>query len=348
MPVERQYWDVDPFAGEILDGAIWGRGTLDMKGMGVIELMTLMLLKRQGVALRRGVTFLAAADEEAGSAFGVGWLADHRPEWLQSDLVINEGAYGLTGVGDAPIFHISPTEKVPLWVELRARGRPGHGSVPHADNCADRMVRALGRVAGWEQPLQMTPVMRAHLDGLVQAGLLNARDSHDVQALARKTPSLRARLGNTVALTTVTTGIKVNVIPAEATATLDCRLMPNQDVDAFLSGLRAVIADEKVTLSVLHRSSGAESSMEHEFVAAVDDVVRERAEGAHIIPELSSGFTDSRIYRQRGVPAFGFVPCLVAPADLAGIHGHNERISIGNLRLGVQVLYAIVLRLCAA
>ena len=350
VPVERQFWDVEPFAGELRDGVIWGRGALDMKGMGIIELMTFLLLVRRRVPLRRGVVFLAAADEEAGSAYGMSWIEQHRPEWMRADLVINEGAYGLSGLGgsDRPVFQVAPAEKVPVWVRLVVRGRPGHGSVPHGDNCAEHLVRALARIAEWHQELRMTPVMRAHVDALGKAGVF--RDTADAAILgaAKSSPALRARLGNTISLTTISTGIKVNVIPAEAEATLDCRLLPDVGVDAFLAELRRVVDDERVKFEISNRYEGAESSLDHEFVRIVREVVGEMVEGAHLAPELTSGFTDSRIYRKRGVPAYGFVPCLVQPEELAGVHGHNERISVENLRLGMQVLYEVVRRLCAA
>lgn len=349
VPVERQYWDVDPFGGEVRDGFLYGRGALDMKSMGIIELMTLLLLKRQRVPLRRGLAFLAAADEEAGSDFGVTWLAAHRPDWLTTDLVINEGAYGLTAKnGSGFVFELAVSEKVPVWVELTVTGRPGHGSVPHADNCAEHLVRALTRVANWNQELRMTPVMRAHLDAMAKAGFSAAMDDATALRAAGRAPGLRARLGSSISLTTIETGIKVNVIPATARATLDCRLLPDVEPEAFLAELRDVIDDERVSVRVLNRLyEGGESAFDGEFVRVVREVITELAEGAHLAPELTTGFTDSRIYRLRGVPAYGFIPCLVDPEDLAGIHGHNERISIENLRLGMQVLYEVVRRLCA-
>jgi acetylornithine deacetylase/succinyl-diaminopimelate desuccinylase-like protein len=348
VPVERGYWTVDPFGGDLKDGSVWGRGALDMKGMGIIELITVLLLKRTGASLRRGVTFLAAADEEAGSEFGVKWLAEHRPGWLKSELVINEGAYGLGNIAGAPpIFQIAPSEKVPLWLRLTVRGRPGHGSVPHGDNCADRLVAALGRLATWQQPLRLTPVMKDHMLALAKAGLIRSASETAVFEAAARNASLRARLSNTVVLTTINTGIKVNVIPAEATATIDCRLLPDVDVDRFIAAVRKTIDDERVEVEVLTRSVGGATSMDHEFVAAVDDVLGEMVEGSILVPELTSGFTDSRIYRQRGVPAFGFIPCLVPPEELAGIHGHNEHIGVENLRLGMQVMHRLVSRLCS-
>ncbi len=350
VPVERQYWERDPFGGELVDGSIWGRGALDMKGMGIMELMTFVLLKRQDVPLARGVTFLAAADEEAGSAYGVSWLAEHRPTWLDSEVVINEGAYGLEGKGmnGALVFQVSPTEKVPLWVRLVVRGRPGHASVPHGDNCAEHLVQALERVSRWTHELRIIPVMKAHVEAMAAAGVARSARSADVLGAAQRNPALRARLANTVSLTTIATGIKVNVIPAEATATLDCRLLPDVDVDGFLRDLTTVIADDRVQIEVLNRFEGAESRLDTEFVRVAREVVGEIVEGAQLAPEMTSGFTDSRIYRKRGIEAYGFVPCLVAPEELAGIHGHNERIGVENLRLGMQVLYEIVRRMCVA
>lgn len=350
VPVEREYWNRDPFGGELADGFVYGRGTLDMKGMGIIELLTFVLLKRRGVALRRGIIFLAAADEEAGSAYGVSWIEKHRPEWLACGLVINEGAYGLTGIGgrDTPLFQIAPSEKVPFWLQLTVRGRPGHGSVPHGDNCAEHLVRALDRVAGWTQELRPTPLMLAHVEAMNAAGAMSTSGVADILKAAERSPALRARISNTISLTTMNTGIKVNVIPAVATATLDCRLLPDVDPDGFLAELKRVIDDDRVTIEVLNRFEGGESPLESEFARVVREVVADMVEGSQVVPELTSGFTDSRIYRSRGVPAYGFVPCLVQPEDLAGVHGHNERLSVDNLRLGIQVLYEVVRRLCAA
>ncbi len=349
VPVERQFWEGDPFSGELRDGVVWGRGTLDMKAMGIIELMTFLLLKRQGIQLRKPVVFLAAADEEAGSDYGVTWIADNRPEWLEAEVVINEGSYGLapTSPKERPVFQVAPSEKVPLWLKLTVRGRAGHGSVPHGDNCAEHLVQALGRVATWQRQTRITPLMRAHAEGMAAANRMPPATDSEMTKAAARFPGFRARLMNTVSLTTIHTGIKVNVIPAEATATLDCRLLPDVDADAFMADLKAVINDDRVVIDVINRFEGTESSMDTEFVSVVRQVAAELVEGAMVVPELTSGFTDSRIYRVRGIPAYGFVPCLVNPGELSGVHGHNERISVENLRLGMQVLYEVVRRLCA-
>ncbi len=348
VPVEDQFWAVAPFGGELIEGMLWGRGALDMKGMGVIELLTFLLVKRSGLTLRRGLTFLAVADEEAGSTYGMTWVKENRRAWMASDLVINEGAYGLTDVarGNAPIFQVAPTEKIPFWVRLTVHGQPGHGSVPHGDNAAEHLVLALERVLRWKQSLRILPVMKENAEVMAKAGAISNANGNAIINSATRSPGLRARLANTISLTTMDAGIKANVIPAVATATLDCRLLPDVIPGEFLDDLKRVLDDARIEVEVLNEFTGTASPMEGEFVGIVRSVIAEYAEGAHLAPEMTTGFTDSRIYRQEGVQAYGFVPCLVRPEELAGVHGHNERISVENLRLGVQVLFEVVRRLC--
>src|SRR6185436_4073055 len=177
VPVESAYWTVDAFAGVIKDGCLWGRGTIDMKGMGIIELVVMLTMKRRGVKLRRPLRFMAVADEEAGSDYGVEWLDKHHPDLISnSAFVINEGGYGADsylGV-ERPLFGVSVAEKSPFWVTLKATGRPGHGSAPHDDNVLDRMVRAMRQIQAWQrEPIMTEPVAEslraAHAEGYLDA-----------------------------------------------------------------------------------------------------------------------------------------------------------------------------------
>ncbi|HWO73606.1 MAG TPA: M20/M25/M40 family metallo-hydrolase [Dehalococcoidia bacterium] len=174
VPVEANQWSVPPLEGIVKDGYVWGRGALDMKGMAVLELMTVLTLKRRDVRLRRPVRFLAVADEEAGSDYGVEWLDKHHPELLDGDFVINEGGYGAENYlgSERPLFGVSMAEKSPLWLTLRATGKPGHGSSPHEDNVLDRMVRAMHRVQTWQRPWLLSPpvadaLRAAHAEGYI-------------------------------------------------------------------------------------------------------------------------------------------------------------------------------------
>ena len=350
VPAEPPFWEEPPFAGTVRDGVIWGRGTLDMKGMAVMELMTFLLLKRHGIPLKRDVVFLALADEEMGSEVGVEWMDRHHPEVMDAEYVLNEGGYGFTELLGTrrPIFNCSIGEKGPLWLKLRAQGAPGHGSVPHDDNSLERLVRALYRVKGWEHPITVLPETELYLRGLCEGGLLAEMPDEKALALAAQAdPVVRAVLTNTVSVTTCSAGYKHNVIPAESEATLDCRLLPGQPAQAFVEELRGIIDDPKVEIQEVYRSQTLSSPVQTELFSVVEDEIRERVQNALVLPAISPGFTDSRIFRQRGVVAYGFMPVLLEPLEAATIHGHNERISVENLRLGTQVLFEIALRLCS-
>ena len=351
VPAEAEQWSIDPFAGEVKDGYVWGRGALDMKGMGVLELMTLLTLKRQGVKLRRPVRFLAVADEEAGSDYGVEWLDREHPEVLDGAFVINEGGYGAESYlgSERPLFGVSMAEKSPLWLTLRAIGKPGHGSAPHDDNVLDRMVRAMHRVQSWQRPFLMTPPVAEALQAAYAEGYLDA-DPADAppEEIAERYRSLRTLLSNTISATGLQTGVKHNVIPATASATLDCRLVPGYEAERFISELREVIDDQRVEIEIVFASQSPASKPDTELHAAIKEVCNEVMPDAAVLPRVTAGFTDSRAFRRHGVPAYGFVPMLLGPEEQGGMHGNNERISLANLRRGVEVMYRVVERVCAA
>ena len=350
VPVEADQWQVDPFAGVLKDGYIWGRGALDMKGMGVLELMTMRLLKRRGIRLQRPVRFLAVADEEAGSEYGIEWIDRTHPELLDAAFAINEGGYGATsylGV-ERPLFGVSMSEKSPLWLTLRATGRPGHGSAPHDDNVLDRMVRAMGRVQTWKRPHLMTEPVAHALRGAHAEGYLDLNPERaSPQQIVDRYRSLRTLLSNTISATGLNTGIKHNVIPATASATLDCRLVPGYEHERFIDEIRKTVDDPRVEIEVAFASESPSSTPETELFGAIKDVCAEVMPEAALLPRVTAGFTDSRTLRRRGVPSYGFVPMLIPPEEQAGMHGNNERLSVENIRLGVEVLYRVVERACA-
>jgi acetylornithine deacetylase/succinyl-diaminopimelate desuccinylase-like protein len=350
VPVERQFWQEEPFSGVVKDGIIWGRGAVDMKCMGIMELMTLLLLRRQGIALSRDLLFIAAADEEVGGEFGIEWLDANHPELFAAEYVLNEGAYGsreMFGV-QRPLFTCSVGEKGPLWLRLRAEGSPGHGSVPHGDNCLERLIRALYRVEKWEHPPTLLPELYPMFELVREAGLFTGDLSEETLGrLAKDTPLLRALLTDTISVTMCNAGVKANVIPAAAEAVLDCRLLPGRDPAEFIAQLRAVIDDPRIQIEQVLESHTPISPLDTELFHTIGAVVQEHVPGAALLPSLSPGFTDSRAFRRRGVVAYGFIPCLLELAELATTHGHNERISVDNLRLGTQILFDVVRRMCA-
>lgn len=348
VPVEREFWSVEPFGGEVRDGYVWGRGALDMKGMGIFELIAVLLLKRLALPLRRDVVFFAMADEEMGGDYGIEWFVKNHPDLLKGDFCLNEGAFGWGEWGGVqrPFFGFSPTEKNPLWLRLRAEGPPGHGSLPHAENALGRLVRALDRIQTWGRERVILPEMEPFFQRLAQAGALPPVDSPAaVEPLAAGDRMINALTQHTISLTTFHSGIKTNVIPAQAEATIDCRLLPGQRADDFTRRVREVVDDPRVSIEPIMVSETPPSRLESEVYDIAEQVVRDYDERALVLPIVSSWFTDSRGFRQVGTPAYGFIPVLLEQADYASIHGHDERISLDNIRLGTQVLFELVRRL---
>ena len=350
VPAQREFWDVDPFAAELRDGHLWGRGALDMKSMGILELLVMLLFKRLKLTPNRDLVFLAVADEEAGSAFGMEWLDKEHRDWLtEPEYALNEGGMGsLNFLGSQhPVFACSPSEKGPLWLRLRAEGQPGHGSTPHDDNAVDRLVRALYRVQEWDQTIVMQPQTEETLQRM-RTGNAWPKGAPSIKRLRQTYPTFSAITQNTISNTGAQSGFKHNVIPADAEATLDCRLLPGESHAAFIRKMQEVIDDDKVAIEAVFQSESPASNFQTELVGVVEDVVREQIEGALVIPATCVGFTDSRVLRRHGVHAYGFVPTLMDASLASGVHGHNERIPIDGLNTGIQILFEVVRRFTAA
>jgi len=350
VPVQREYWEENPFDGLIKDGHIWGRGALDMKGLGIAQLMTFLTLKRSQVPLARDVVFFAQADEEAGSEFGMRFIEREHPDTLDAEYVINEGGGGTTelfGV-ERPVFNVAVAEKGPLWLRLVAEGRPGHGSVPHEDNALDRLVRAMHRIQEWERPITISPVLTEYFQRLSKAGIYKGEVS--VEALSKAAegdPRIRALLSNTISATTVSAGIKHNVIPARAEATLDIRLLPGVKPEEFTAELEAVINDPKVRVENVHVGWSDTNPFDTELFRLIEDVVHEHVEDAVVVPGMTVGFTDSSVLRNRGMISYGFSGGIGTPELAKGVHGHNERVPIESFRLNCQMVWEVTRRMCS-
>ena len=346
VPVQTEFWDVDPFAAVEKDGMLWGRGALDMKGMGTLELLVMLLLKRLNLTPNRDIIFLAVADEEAGSAYGMEWLDRNERGWItEPEFALNEGGMGALNMlgANRPVFACSPSEKSPLWLKLRAEGQPGHGSTPHGDNAVERLIRALYAVQNWDRAVTVQPHTAEALQRMRDANAW-AGSAPSVNRLCQTYPAFAAVTRDTISNTGATSGIKHNVIPADAEATLDCRLLPGESYDDFIKNMRDVIDDDKVEVEVVFGSMGPSSSFETEMVGVIEDVVREQVEGALVVPSTCVGFTDSRVLRRHGVHSYGFVPTLMDASLAAGVHGHNERTPIEGLNTGIQILFEVVRR----
>jgi acetylornithine deacetylase/succinyl-diaminopimelate desuccinylase-like protein len=349
VPFELEHWTKEPLAGEVSDGFIWGRGAIDMKGMGIMELVTFLLHHRHNLPLKRDLVFMAVADEEAGSAYGVEFFDREHPELLECEYVINEGACGSTELlgHKRPTFNIGVSEKGPMWLTLRTTGTPGHGSVPTADNAAVRLIHALNRITEWERPLMPTPEVTEYFQQLHDHGILEEPPTLEVlERLAEQHPRLRSLQTNSISLTTLNAGVKMNVIPAHATATLDCRLVPGYDPEEFMREIRDIIDDPEVEITREFESSTEPSRLDTELYEVMTHYAKDAVEDAIVLPSVSTGFTDSRVFRRRGTPAYGFVPVLLGPQEVGTAHGNDECLSIENLQMGMQILHRTIRGIC--
>jgi len=364
VPAEADKWEVHPFSGEVSDGYIWGRGALDMKGMGIMELMAVIAAARQGLDLKRDVVFMAVADEEAGGYLGAKHLLDSHPEELEADLVINEGGYANTSlVPGKPLFLVSNGEKYGVWIRLLRRGQGGHGSMPTGRGALENLVPALARLLSSERPIKIDPTMAEFFSRLSEYWdiLTPYREDGKTETLKEiitannltAVPALNAVVRDTVSLNMLHAGVKVNVIPDEAEAFLDCRLLPETDSGEFLAGIREALDDPEIQMDSFRMDQQGDgepapsSPMRGGYFDLLEKVIGENYPDAVVSPFIMPGLSDSRFFRGRGVPCYGIIPARVDMEALASIHGVNERIAVEDLKKGVKFIYDLIRAVCA-
>jgi len=358
-----EYWTVNPFSGVIKDGFVWGRGALDMKGEGIAQLMTLLILKRARVPLKRDIIFLATADEEIGAGVGAAWFVEHHADLIRgAEFLLNEG--GMTranGRGGVDYYGVGTTEKSPFWLDMTVRGTAGHGSRPTPDNPVHRLVRALNRIADWggRTPLVVTPAVERYFRDLatVERDSTQRRWFADIRAALRDSVAVRSLTGdiaynallrNTISITGLKGSDKTNVIPPLATAALDVRLLPGQEPAEFLAELVRIAGDTAVTFRPQGPSWPAtESPTETELFRAILAAAQARHPDALVTTPMLAGFTDSHYFRRMGIASYGISPFPLTQADSRGVHGNDERVSLEALRFGVRFYYDIVARVAA-
>ncbi len=360
VPAEARFWKVAPFSGEIRDGAVWGRGAIDDKGMGIASAVAVLALARGHTSLAGDVVFLGVADEEAGGAFGAGFMAKkHLDLFANVGVILNEGGYiAVDRAGAVSYYAVETAQKAPLWLRLTATGPPGHGSMPRADSAPGRIVAALARIEAWSTPLHVGPEVQrfyadtAHLEsGARRERLRDLRGALEDPKFAAEftaNPRQNAQVRNTISLTVLSSGSKTNVIPPEATAELDVRLLPDQDPKAFVDELKQVIADDKVRIDTLLSFAPASSPQEHELFEVLRGIAARRHPGATVSSPLAIGFTDCHHFRERGIPCYGFVPFELGDRDSSLVHGNDEHLSIANLKSGTRLFYELVSHLAGA
>lgn len=358
--VEKEKWSVDPFSGMIQNGYLYGRGAIDDKGMVVAETLVILTLKRLNIPLKREVIFLAAADEESGGKLGIAWLVENHFEKIRAEFAINEGGRIRTEKGKVKYVCIQNSEKVPYNLTLKVKGTPGHASVPLPDNCIFILAQALARIAEHKTTLKLTPTTRYFFTGISKkekfplSYYLENVDHPLVGQLCRealtKNPIFYSMLCNSIAPTLLQAGIRNNVIPSETTVNLNCRLLPGEKPEAFVTELQKVINDPRVeiTWAVGKQPDAPDSPLDSAAFQALASNAQKMWADSTIVPLLSTGATDSAELRAMGVKSYGILPFPLSEADENRIHGHDERMPLQSFSEGIKYLFQTTLELSSS
>jgi acetylornithine deacetylase/succinyl-diaminopimelate desuccinylase-like protein len=331
VPADRAQWKEDPFSGVLRDGHVWGRGAVDMKALGIIHLLAFLALKRQRVPLARDVMFMAVPDEEAGGRLGARWMIERHYEDLDPEYVLDEGGFGSRDLF-APgrhVFGIAVAEKKIMWLRVRADGVAGHGSQPHDRNANDRLLRALARLAAAPAPTAPLPVldtMRRRLGTLAANTFMNA-----IQHSTTSVTSLRSGVGDPP---------RPNVIPSIAEATLDCRVLPGTSGRAWLAEIARRLGDPELKIEVIYESEDPVVTPEDTpLFRALAAAITRRHPDAVVTPMPIPYGTDSNSFRPRGVKSYGLFPVTLPAEVAASMHSDAERVPVGELGIGVRILF---------
>jgi len=346
-------WEVDPFSGEIKGGYVYGRGALDMKGEGLLHLMAMILLKKEAGVLSRDVIFLATADEEVNNE-GALWMIKNKAELFKdAEYLVTEGGDNLRAGDSIKFVGVDVAEKAPFWLQLIATGEPGHGSRPIADSASNRLVRAMARILEWQTPIKVLPAVEKFFKDIAplqeepwRTKFMNIRESLKDPAFAKDLTNEREYnflVRNTISLTMLSGSKQTNVIPNVATCNLDVRLLPGEDPQEFLKALTAVVADPTLSIKNVNTFKPPNSSVVNtELFETIARVTKAHHPEALVTTKMLSGYTESQLYRQLGIIAYGWTPIYTTSEENEGVHGNNERIRVVDVRQGTRELYEVV------
>src|SRR5436305_2599205 len=345
---------VEPFAGRVGDGYLWGRGALDDKSLGIVQLAALVDLKRRRVPMARDVIFLAVADEENGGLRGTAWLLAQHPELFQGvEAVVGEGGRSQTGAGGKLLWWgIEVSQKRPLWLEVSTSGRGGHGAGLNPDSANHQLIQALARLLGAPPRFRISPPVRAYCRAI--APLQNKywrRIFSNVDAVITENgpkefllPGMANLFLDTVQVTVLRGGARINVVPERSSALLDIRLLPDTDAAAFLANVKSRLGSGLEVKVLVTARPSPPSPASGRLYQAIERVLRP---DGPVVPTFIAGFTDSRFFRERGIPAYGLSPFKLSPDDSKGIHSTDEHIPLAEIDRGVERMRKILLAYAA-
>ncbi len=334
VPVDEKAWGMDPFAATIRDGLIWGRGTLDMKGIGVEHLMALIALQNAGVVPPRDIVMISTADEETGGERGIQWMIANHFDEIDAEYVLDEGGMGSRDAlaPNKLVFGISVGDKVPVWLRLRAKGTAGHGSQPIRDNANLILLDAIRKAMALPETAKPNPVveeMKRAIGPLAQ--------NKYMAAIQR----------NTISLTTLSAGVgspaRINVIPSTSEAGLDCRVLPGTNAQEFISDLKARINDPRVTVDIVNIAPDpGVSRTDTPLFDAMRKAIMKQHPDAIVTPMIVPHGTDSAFLHRRGVIKYGLTPMILDAATAATMHSDRERIPVREFLDGIHVFYDVM------
>lgn len=355
VPAEAAQWSFDPFSGDLVDGYVCGRGTLDMKGFGVLSVLCAMTLLSSGRAWRRPLRILATADEEIGGADGAKWLVANHLAETSGEYLLTEGSFARAGT-QARLYPVVVAEKGVSTLKLTTRGKPGHASAPTTDNALVRLVRGLARLADFEPPggstawvHRLLAAVPRELLGLGPEVKVEELSEVEIEELLRSLSGGKRTghaLRNTFTPTMISSGIGQNVIPASAEAFVDCRTLPGLESGDLLDMIGGALDDPEISLELVKSSAGTDSDPDTELFVAFAAAVERADPGALVLPYLTGGGTDAKHYRPNGVTCYGLIPFLLGDDELRGVHGIDERVSVENLRHGLRIMLEVTAAMC--
>ena len=354
VPVDRSRWTVDPFAAVEREGMIYGRGASDDKAMVAANLEVLLQLKRLEIPLARDLIFLSEASEEMSSPAGMATVLERYWNRIDCEFALNEGGSSLVENGKIKYMGVATAEKLPRGAKLEAAGSSGHGSVPRVDNAVVHLAAAVAKVGMWESPSRLNETTREFFKRLATisppeeaAWYRDVLNPAVEEKLKIRKPQYYSMLRTSVVPTMLNAGIKENVIPPSAEATLDIRALPDEDLPKFRQMLASVINDPQVKVvaedTTFSMPAAPVSRLHTEMFDALEQAQKEVAPDAITLPVMTTGATDSSFLRTRGVQAYGIgVP--KTEEESRTVHGNDERIEIEQLGVFVRYLFSAVTR----
>jgi acetylornithine deacetylase/succinyl-diaminopimelate desuccinylase-like protein len=354
VPASAEFWSVPPFAGEVRDGYVWGRGALDMKGDGIAHLVAMLAIKRSGITLNRDIVYIANADEELGSTGVLTFVERHADLVNDVEYLITEGGNNALVDGRLQYLGVGVAEKRTFWQRLTVHGVASHGSRPTPHNPVPRLVAALARLAAYETPIDVTPAADRYFRDISRtypspqrewlADVRRAVEIPEARAWILSDINWNAILRMTITPTVLRGSDKTNTIPPQASAEVDVRLLPHHDRDSTLALLRGIVADTAVHFStLLEPKPPLQSPVEGEFFTAVEAAARAMGLTTFVTSVMQPYATDRPVYQRLGIKTYGIDPFLVEAAERQrGMHGNDERVSVDNLGFGVRLIYEIV------